>query len=408
MSVPGVDSPGAGEIAEYHLTWNNYNSSLISFLKHITPIQDFDSSLSDVTLSCAGQKNFQAHRLVLVTCSTYFRHIFLSKGMVGDKSSCPGHPIVYIPDLSEEVLELILGFMYKGEITVPSHLIIPLMEAARLLGVQGLTEPSDSSSSSDSLTSPKSGAPEYQENHGSNGNMENLTEDPEHSNNLVIDTKHDSEPEDLSQTDSEESDRRSSKLDFSSFNGDHNLQVTSPDSTKSLFPKSSFPTLTPLPSPLALTAGLNLTPTRGYPTSSSRRSSKSPRLLSPSSTSAAFSGDKIRSYQDASRSYPDMSRSYTTAFDPTRQYTGTQDPSRPFACSICPKRFRMKHHLKEHNLIHSGEMPFSCHLCPKRFNRSYTLKNHMKLHSTSQNGLQEGVVNPGLIIPLLSQPPSFP
>ena len=55
--------------------------------------------------------------------------------------------------------------------------------------------------------------------------MENLTEDPEHSNNLVIDTKHDSEPEDLSQTDSEESDRRSSKLDFSSFNGDHNLQV---------------------------------------------------------------------------------------------------------------------------------------------------------------------------------------
>jgi KRAB domain-containing zinc finger protein len=41
----------------------------------------------------------------------------------------------------------------------------------------------------------------------------------------------------------------------------------------------------------------------------------------------------------------------------------------------------MKHHLKEHTLIHSGEMPFSCHLCPKRFNRSYTLKNHMKLHS---------------------------
>ena len=77
----------------------------------------------------------QAHRLVLVTCSSYFRHLFLREGMVGgDQGS---HPIVYIPDLSEEVLELILGFMYKGEITVPSHLILPLMEAARLLGVQG-------------------------------------------------------------------------------------------------------------------------------------------------------------------------------------------------------------------------------------------------------------------------------
>ena len=77
----------------------------------------------------------KAHRLVLATCSGYFRHIFLTKGMVGDKGAC--HPIVFIPDLSEEVLELILGFMYKGEITVPSHLILPLMEAARLLGVQG-------------------------------------------------------------------------------------------------------------------------------------------------------------------------------------------------------------------------------------------------------------------------------
>ena len=54
--------------------------------------------------------------------------------MVGDEVS---HPIVFIPDLSEEVLELILGFMYKGEITVPSNLILPLMEAAKLLGVQG-------------------------------------------------------------------------------------------------------------------------------------------------------------------------------------------------------------------------------------------------------------------------------
>ena len=57
--------------------------------------------------------------------------------MVG--GSCHAHPIVFIPDLSEEVLELILAFMYKGEITVPSHLVLPLMEAARLLGVQGRT-----------------------------------------------------------------------------------------------------------------------------------------------------------------------------------------------------------------------------------------------------------------------------
>ena len=30
----------------------------------------------------------------------------------------------------------------------------------------------------------------------------------------------------------------------------------------------------------------------------------------------------------------------------TAVYPKTEDPSRPFACGVCPKRFRMKHHLK--------------------------------------------------------------
>ena len=32
----------------------------------------------------------------------------------------------------------------------------------------------------------------------------------------------------------------------------------------------------------------------------------------------------------------------------TTVYPKTEDPSRPFACGVCPKRFRMKHHLKVH------------------------------------------------------------
>merc|ERR1719309_320650 len=103
MSIPvsGGDCPDTGEIAEYHLTWNNFNSSLAAFLKFISPSQDLNNCLTDVTLSCAGIKSFRAHRLILSTCSTYFRHIFLAKEMVGDKGNCSGHPIVFIPDLSE-------------------------------------------------------------------------------------------------------------------------------------------------------------------------------------------------------------------------------------------------------------------------------------------------------------------
>ena len=34
------------------------------------------------------------------------------------------------------------------------------------------------------------------------------------------------------------------------------------------------------------------------------------------------------------------------SFTDSGHYPKTEDPTRPFACPICPKRFRMKHHLK--------------------------------------------------------------
>ena len=45
MSISGVNSPDSGEIAEYHLTWNNYNSSLLTFLKLFTPTQVLNTYL---------------------------------------------------------------------------------------------------------------------------------------------------------------------------------------------------------------------------------------------------------------------------------------------------------------------------------------------------------------------------
>ena len=42
------------------------------------PRNEFEEDLSDVTISCAGGKQFSAHRLVLATCSSYFRQLFFS------------------------------------------------------------------------------------------------------------------------------------------------------------------------------------------------------------------------------------------------------------------------------------------------------------------------------------------
>ena len=38
-------------------------------------------------------------------------------------------------------MEHLLAFMYRGETTVPTHALLPLIEAAKLLGIQGLMDP---------------------------------------------------------------------------------------------------------------------------------------------------------------------------------------------------------------------------------------------------------------------------
>lgn len=53
---------------------------------------------------------------------------------------------------------------------------------------------------------------------------------------------------------------------------------------------------------------------------------------------------------------------------------------RPFRCDYCGKAFKLRHHMKDHCRVHTGERPFPCHLCGKTFSRSTILKAHEKTH----------------------------
>ena len=81
---------------------------------------------------------------MLATCSTYFRGLFVGRNVAGgglSGSGCMAHPIVFIPDLSSDVMEHLLAFMYHGETTVTPEVLLPLIDAAKLLGIQGLMDP---------------------------------------------------------------------------------------------------------------------------------------------------------------------------------------------------------------------------------------------------------------------------
>lgn len=65
---------------------------------------------------------------------------------------------------------------------------------------------------------------------------------------------------------------------------------------------------------------------------------------------------------------------------PPGQHEPANGQQRPFRCDYCGKAFKLRHHMKDHCRVHTGERPFPCHLCGKTFSRSTILKAHEKTH----------------------------
>lgn len=56
------------------------------------------------------------------------------------------------------------------------------------------------------------------------------------------------------------------------------------------------------------------------------------------------------------------------------------DKERPYICRVCDKRFKTKHALPYHMLLHTAETPFVCEFCGKGFRALISLKLHAKKH----------------------------
>ncbi|XP_023331274.1 zinc finger and BTB domain-containing protein 14 [Eurytemora carolleeae] len=117
-----------GSSSDFCLKWNDHHNVFFSTAEKLCG----SNLLCDVTLS-AGGLFFQAHKLVLSICSDYFQKVFSHV----DKGTST---VIYLKGVDSRHLELILSYMYRGEITLQESELVLLLATASELQVKGLSE----------------------------------------------------------------------------------------------------------------------------------------------------------------------------------------------------------------------------------------------------------------------------
>ncbi|XP_055523474.1 broad-complex core protein isoforms 1/2/3/4/5 isoform X2 [Wyeomyia smithii] len=139
---------------EFALCWNNFADNIASGFQNLYDRGD----LVDVTIAC-DRKLLKAHKIVLAICSPYFQEMFMS-------NPCK-HPIIVLKDVSVNVMQELLQFMYQGEVNVKHTELQSFMKIAETLQIKGLTASHKNDRSSTPQSQP---APAHSNNNNNNNN----------------------------------------------------------------------------------------------------------------------------------------------------------------------------------------------------------------------------------------------
>ena len=121
---------------DFRLKWNDHHSVFFSAAEQLC----LGDHLTDVTLSC-GEKEFSAHKLVLSICSGYFHQLFTPRPLnTSRRRPADLAAIVYLKDVDAKHMEMLLSYMYRGEINVEESELMGFLATARSLQIKGLTE----------------------------------------------------------------------------------------------------------------------------------------------------------------------------------------------------------------------------------------------------------------------------
>ena len=109
--------------------WDDFYTSLPLSFQDARISQEF----CDVTLVCDDNTALEAHRVILVAGSSFFKKVLSSV-----KTSSHPSPLLYLRGFYKEELTAILDFLYTGEATIQKENLNSFFTQAQQLGVNGL------------------------------------------------------------------------------------------------------------------------------------------------------------------------------------------------------------------------------------------------------------------------------
>ena len=111
---------------KFSLKWNDFQTTVSNSFRLLKQEKDF----FDVTLVTDDQKQIQSHKVVLSACSSFFKPIL--------QNNIHSHPLIYLSGINSINLQLIIDYVYEGEVQLFQEQLDSFLEAAQKLQIAGL------------------------------------------------------------------------------------------------------------------------------------------------------------------------------------------------------------------------------------------------------------------------------
>ena len=108
------------------LQWNDFKAIVSSAFGSLRNNHDF----ADVTLACENGNQFEVHKVILASCSPFFKNLL--------QIHKHKHQLIYMRGLSSDTLAAVLDFLYFGEANVAPENLNDFLALAAELKLKGL------------------------------------------------------------------------------------------------------------------------------------------------------------------------------------------------------------------------------------------------------------------------------